>query len=73
MRTSEARARQHYDPEKRIYDYRKKWVTDMEENGRVTLPKPLKPIDEAGIEMRRDVHWKVFREYRDENCGDKGE
>ena len=45
----------------------------MAENTRVTLPNPLKPIDEANIELRRDVHGRLFRDYRESNCNDKGD
>ena len=37
----EARFRQTYDPEQKVYDGRKRRVTDLKENNRVTLPKPL--------------------------------
>ena len=51
----EARARQFYNPAENIYDYRKKRVTDIKENARVTLPRPLTEIQEAGIAIRRET------------------
>ena len=36
----EAKSRQTFDPEERIYDARKQRVTDLKKNARVTLPKP---------------------------------
>jgi hypothetical protein len=68
----EARARQFYDPEEKTYDYRNKWVTDLQENTRVSLPKALEPLEEASIEMRRAIHLRIFREYMGEECDEKG-
>ena len=44
----------------------------MDENTRVTLPKALEPLEEAGIEMRRGIHHKVVMEFIDEECDEKG-
>jgi hypothetical protein len=43
----EAKCRQVFAPEEKTFDYRKKRVTDLKENSRVTLPKPL-PMAEEG-------------------------
>ena len=69
----EARTRQIYDPGKRIYDDRKRRVTDLKECSRVTLPKPLSVKREAAIELRRENHTRIFREYLREKCGKDGE
>ena len=54
----EAKSRQFYDPEEKIFNYGKKRATDLRENSRVTLPKPVSAINEAGIEMRRTSYLK---------------
>ena len=68
----DAQARQVFDPEKNSYDERKFRVTDMSECTRITLPKPLRVKREAEIEMRRDVHGRVSRSYRRDNCDTDG-
>ena len=57
MEEIEARSRQVFDPEEKSVDFRKKRVTDLQENSRVIL---LPPIEEASIEMRRDNIKRVF-------------
>ena len=69
----EARTRQVYDPEKREFDDRRRRVTDLAECSRVTLPRPLSVKDEAAIEMRRENHLRIFKEYKREHCGKNGE
>ena len=64
----EAQCRQIFNPVDKVYDDRKRRVTDLKECSRVTLPKPLKENDEALIEIRRGVTRKIFEEYRDANC-----
>ena len=56
----EAKARQIYDPENKVFDDRKRRVTDLKECSRVTLPKPLPPDLEAVIESRRDFQTKTY-------------
>ena len=46
-----------------MYDDRKRRVTDLKECSRVTLPKPLPVTEEALIEIRRDIHDRIFMEY----------
>ena len=43
----EAKKRQTFDPINKVYDDRKRRVTDLQECSRVTLPKPLLVTDEA--------------------------
>ena len=73
MEEIEARSRQVFDPEMKTYDNRKKRVTDMKGNSRVTLPKPVKPADEANIEMRRDIYRKLFKNFKVKNCKENGD
>ena len=68
----EAKSRQVYDPIMNIYDDRKRRVTDLAECSRVVLPKPLSVIREAQIEYRREVHDRVYQEYRREYCSQDG-
>ena len=69
----EARFRQTYDPEQKVYDGRKRRVTDLKENNRVTLPKPLRAEIEAGIELRRNLYQKTCREFIDIFCDESGD
>ena len=62
----EARTRQVFNPIKKIFDERKRRVTDLPECGRVTLPKPLIVSEEALIEIRREIHSRTYRDYRAE-------
>ena len=48
-------------------------MTDLVECTRVTLPKPLSTVREAQIEVRRELHDKVFQEFRREHCNQKEE
>ena len=63
----DAQCRQIFDPVEKVFDDRKRRVTDLKECSRITLPKPMKEIDEALIEIRRDVIGKIFEEHRDAN------
>ena len=62
-----------FDPENLIYNDHNRRVTDLDECSRVTLPKPLPIQDEAKIEMRREMHDKIYKEYIKEFCNEKGE
>ena len=64
LEEEEARCRQTYDPLNRIYDDRRQRVTDLPECNRVTLPGPLPVKEESLIEMRRELHNRLFREHR---------
>ena len=64
----DAESRRIYDPIKKIFDDRKRRVTDLKECSRVTLPKPLAEKDEALIEMRMNTMSRIYTEYRSENC-----
>ena len=69
----EAKTRQVFNPLEKIFDNRKKRVTDLKENSRVILPKPLPPVHEANIEMRRNIYKKLFKDFKETNCNRKGE
>ena len=55
-----------YDPVNREYDARRMKVTNLTENTRITLPRPLKPIREAEIEIRRREYLRVFEKFKKE-------
>ena len=59
----EEKTRQTFDPIKQELDMRKRRATDMNDCVRVTLPKPLKVQEEAKIELRRELHVKIFLDY----------
>lgn len=63
----DAKTRQTFDPINKIYDDRKRRVTDLAECSRVTLPKPMQIEEEALIEIRRNMHKKIFSQHREEN------
>jgi hypothetical protein len=73
MEAEEAKSRQVFDPIEKTFDYRKKRVTDLTENSRVTLPKPLPISEEAGMETRRKAHMAKFNTYKEENCNQWGD
>ena len=73
MEEEEARSRQTYDPENRVYDARKTRVTDLKENSRVTLPKPLNAKHEAEIELRRSLYSKTYKSFMEQNCDKNGD
>ena len=51
----EAKERQIYNPLEKIFDFGKRRVTDIKENSKVHLPKPLKAIEEGELEMIREI------------------
>ena len=69
----EAESRQPYNPVENKIDLRRRRVTDLKENTRVYLPKPLPINEEAKIQIRRERLEKVYRDFVNENCTDKGE
>ena len=73
MEKLESMSRQIYDTRERIFDDRKRRVTDLKECGRVTLPRPLETNNEALIEIRRGMNEKIYNDYRRETCNKKGE
>ena len=70
---AEAESRAVFDPLKKVYDNRNKRVTDLKENSRVHLPRPLPPGEEANIEMRRGVYMRLFQEFKRDNCKKTGD
>ena len=64
----DAQCRQIFDPVEKVFDDRKRRVTDLAECSRVTLPKPMKERDEALIEIRRCMIDQIFDEFRNEIC-----
>ena len=70
---AEAEARAVFHPLKKVYDNRNKRVTDLKENSRVHLPRPLNPEGEANIEMRRGVYMRLFEEFKNVNCKKNGD
>ena len=54
----EAESRQVFNPIEMNFDLRKKRVTDLRENSRVILPKPLPINQEALISLRREMYNK---------------
>ena len=69
----EARSRLTFDPQTKVYNDRKRRVTDLEECSRVTLPKPLPTKHETLIEMRRSIHTTIYKDHRRLKCNKKGE
>ena len=69
----EARSRQIFNPIEKEYDERRRRATDLVECARVTLPRPLSVRREAEIEMRREIHNRVYQEYRRDYCNKEGE
>ena len=68
----EAKTRLPYDPIRLELDLKKRKVTDLKDNSRIILPKPLRVTEEAKISIRGEAFEKVFKEYVNENCDKKG-
>ena len=69
----EAKTRQVFDPLEKVYDSRKRRVTDLRECSRITLPRPLSPEDEAVLKTRKRSQMEIFREYIAKNTNKKGD
>ena len=69
----DARSRLTFDPLTKVYNDRKRRVTDLDECSRVTLPKPLPTKHENLIEMRRSIHANIYNEHRRTKCKQDGE
>ena len=68
-----AQNRMIYDPCERVFDGRKRRVTDLKECARVTLPKPLSAEEESKIEVRKRTQKEVFEKFRKMNTNSRGE
>ena len=68
----EAEARQTYNPSGNNLDLRKKRVTDLKENSKVHLPKPLPTQQEAFVAIRREKWLDTYREHLKDNCSKEG-
>ena len=69
----EAESRQVYDPHRKTVNLNNRRVTDLKENPKVYLPKPLKPVEEAQLAVRKEKYLEVFQKYVEANCNKKGE
>ena len=68
-----AQGRMIYDPCEKVFDGRKRRVTDLKECTRVTLPKPLSAEEESKIEVRKRTQKEIFEKFRKNNTNSKGE
>ena len=62
----DAKLRQVYDPIEKVFDYAKKRTTDLQENGKVYLPKAVNAKIESEIEMIRKIIMDEFVKYKNE-------
>ena len=62
----EARTRQIFNPEDKIFDGRKRRVTDLKECSRVFLPRPLDAQEESKLEARKQAQTEIYEKYRKE-------
>ena len=69
----EARNRMIFDPTDKIYDSRKRRVTDINQCSRVTLPKPLSADEESRLEVRKRTQKEAFENFRNKNTNRRGE
>ena len=69
----EAEARQPFNPVKKSLDMRCRKVTDLKENSKIYLPKPLEIKEEAKISIRQERFEKIAKDYIEEKCTEKGE
>ena len=68
----EARSRIPYDPLLNECDLRKRRVTDIQENSRIYMPKPLNVAHEANINIRETIFENTFSRYVDSFCNETG-
>ena len=69
----EAEGRRIYDPINKIFDHGNKRCTDMVENKKVNLPKPVDCFSESSMKMLYDKIMKTFYEYRAKKCTENGD
>ena len=69
----EAMSRVVYDPIEMSVNLGNRRVTDLKENCKVYLPKPLSPEEEAQLAIRKGKYMTIFKRYTEEKCGKKGE
>ena len=69
----QAQSRQVYDPIEKKVNPSNRRVTDLRENTKVYLPKPLKPGEEAQLAIRKEKYMDTFKRYTEEKCSKKGE
>ena len=72
LEMQEAKRRQYYDPEEKVFNNNKKRVTDLRENARVTLPRAVKEMQEAGIEIRRQNMKRIVKKFKEMDTGGNG-
>ena len=60
----EARERMIYDSETNTFDCAKRRTTDLEENSKLTLPKPCEAKEEAELEMVRKIIMDEYTRYK---------
>ena len=72
IRIIEASTRQVYDRDTDTVDLSKRRTTDLPNNSRIILPKPLPPLEEAKLNVRLDKLRETFAEYMKKNCDSKG-
>ena len=69
----EAESRRVFDPIKKGFDHGKKRVIDLQENGKVTLPRPCNPHTESSIEMLNNSIMKSFNKCQRKYCNENGD
>ena len=63
-----------FDPTEKLYDNRKRRVTDdLRECSRITLPKPLTPDEESRIQVRKRSQKEIYEKFRANNTNAKHE
>ena len=65
-------AKQVFNEEEMTIDYSKKRATDCKHNTCVKLPGPRPTKKEEGIEYRRMVWKRIYRDFKDQFSGEKG-
>ena len=68
--TIEAKQRQVYDSDAKLFDMRNLKATDVKQNTFVYLPENQGVKYEAQLEVRRNEYLKIFRQYVKENCNE---
>ena len=72
MEIAAIEARQVFNEDEMLIDYTRKRATDCKHNTHVKLPGPKSTKVEEGIEYRRMVWRRIFRDFKDQYADEKG-
>ena len=69
----DSKTRMVFDPKEKVFDNRKRRVTDIRECTRITLAQPPDPEEESRIDVRKRTQKEAYEKFRKKNTNLKGE